>query len=363
MGRIPINSCDFSPASYSFDDNDGIPDPSLKHFDTKASVDVQNGMIPMILDALATIRASGGDELLLFGSPWSPPQWMKTNDHPMVGSDVPCIKDGMHQVWAEYILLWIKAYGSHGISIWGVTAQNEPGFVDNTAWEACSFTAAQQRDFIRDHLGPTLNGTDTNIIAFDDDKSALREWADTILSDPEAANFTWGMGLHWYFGDLTEHMSYVRESYPNAFMLATEGCTCVYDQKEYNDSWSRAQRYVHDAVNDLNTGVVGWVDWNLVLDISGPGGTGGPNHANNTCFAHIHVAPNNTLVLHKSYYTMGHLSRFLPRGSRVVRHSLIKGSVKGIEGVVALLPDGGVVGVFSNTDRGPDSEPKTLRFR
>jgi hypothetical protein len=51
-------------------------------------------------------------------------------------------------------------------------------------------------------------------------------------------------------------MAYVRDKYPNASQLATEGCTCVYDQKEYNDSWARAHRYVHDAITDLNTGVV-----------------------------------------------------------------------------------------------------------
>lgn len=46
VGRVPMNSCDFSLTSYSFDDNFGIPDKKLKNFDVKAAVDVRNGAIP-----------------------------------------------------------------------------------------------------------------------------------------------------------------------------------------------------------------------------------------------------------------------------------------------------------------------------
>ena len=38
MGRVPINSCDFSPASYSFDDVKG--DVELEHFDGGVAHDV-----------------------------------------------------------------------------------------------------------------------------------------------------------------------------------------------------------------------------------------------------------------------------------------------------------------------------------
>ena len=52
LGRVPINSCDFSPGSYSFDDVSG--DTELEHFDTSVQHDVDVGMIPMMLDAKAT---------------------------------------------------------------------------------------------------------------------------------------------------------------------------------------------------------------------------------------------------------------------------------------------------------------------
>ena len=74
MGRVPINSCDFSPASYTFDDVEG--DVELTHFDTTVQHDVDNGMVPMIKAAMDKAKSRGVD-LKLLASPWSPPAWMK----------------------------------------------------------------------------------------------------------------------------------------------------------------------------------------------------------------------------------------------------------------------------------------------
>lgn len=41
LGRVPMNSCDFSPASYNFDNVTG--DQDLAHFDTDVKHDVEVG--------------------------------------------------------------------------------------------------------------------------------------------------------------------------------------------------------------------------------------------------------------------------------------------------------------------------------
>ena len=38
--------------------------------------------------------------------------------------------------------------------IWGLTVQNEP--MAKQTWESCTFTAEDERDFIKNYLGPTL---------------------------------------------------------------------------------------------------------------------------------------------------------------------------------------------------------------
>ena len=124
--RVPINSCDFSPESYTFDDVEG--DVALEHFDSTVQKDVDLGMIDMILAAEAAVKeranrtASKGLKLKLLASPWSPPAWMKLPVHgvygdpgegirTMTGSAKPFGLDPDYQAsWANYFGKWLAAY-------------------------------------------------------------------------------------------------------------------------------------------------------------------------------------------------------------------------------------------------------------
>lgn len=353
--RVPMGSCDFSPITYNFAN---ATDLNMTNFDRNLTQDGQLGMLQFLREANERVLSQpNADKLQVFGSPWSPPSWMKNGNHPMVGSAQPCLKDDedVHRAWALYFAEWISAYETMtGATVWGVTAQNEPGFYSNTAWEACSYTAAQQRDFIRDHLGPVLEdkfGKGAKaIMNYDFNKGGLEDWANTVLSDPEAASYIWGTALHWYDGDHFDQVSSVYSQFGQSHhMLATEGCTCGYDIDQYPTEWARAWRYVHDLIGDMNNGVEGWVDWNLLVDLDPQmEGRGGPNHAGNLCFAHVQVDDNAELVIHQSYYAFGHASRFLPRGSVVLDHSLRTQAVDGIDGLAAVRPDGSVVVLLLN---------------
>ena len=129
VGRVPINSCDFSPKSYTFDDHEG--DVDLTHFDATVAHDVDSGMVPMIKAALKTVRDRGA-ELQLLASPWSPPAWMKVpvpvdwddREQSMVRSAKPNgLLPSMQRPWANYFSRWISAYENLGIPIWAVTVQ------------------------------------------------------------------------------------------------------------------------------------------------------------------------------------------------------------------------------------------------
>lgn len=74
LGRTHINSCDFSPKSYSFS---STPDDfDLTHFDSSVSHD-QETMIPFMKRASDELSRSWDTDLKIIASPWSPPAWMK----------------------------------------------------------------------------------------------------------------------------------------------------------------------------------------------------------------------------------------------------------------------------------------------
>jgi len=64
-------------------------------------------------------------------------------------------------------------------------------------------SAPQERDFIKMNLGPTLEKAGYThdkfkIMIFDDGANTMKSWADTILSDKEAAKHVSGIAYHWY---------------------------------------------------------------------------------------------------------------------------------------------------------------------
>jgi glucosylceramidase len=105
IGRMPIHSCDFSEDVYTFDDSWG--DASLTYFDESVKYD-QNLSLPLIRDALAA-----APDLKLYGSPWSPPAWMKDNKDMMHGGH---LLDEYRSSWALYFSKWISAYKNQGLS-------------------------------------------------------------------------------------------------------------------------------------------------------------------------------------------------------------------------------------------------------
>ena len=105
-----------------------------------------------------------------------------------------------------YFAKYIKAYGEQGINIWGVTVQNEPAATQS--WDSCVYSPEEERNFLRDHLGPTLAAEGlgyVKIMIWDHNTDILIKRVEPILKDPEAAKFVWGTAFHWYGGEHFDH--------------------------------------------------------------------------------------------------------------------------------------------------------------
>lgn len=302
--RTNIHSCDFSSESYTYVDEG---DAALKSFNIEHD---KKFRIPLIKKAMAT----AGGKIPLFVSPWSPPAFMKDNKNMLHGGKLLA---EFYQAWANYYVKFITSYQKEGIPIWGLTIQNEP--MAKQTWESCIYTAEEERDFLKKYLGPTLKNAglgDKKIIAWDHNRDLLSQRASTILDDPEANKYVWGIGFHWYEswsgGDsMFENVGKVHEMYPDKNLLFTEGCVERFDYSKLQ-LWANGERYGKSMINDFNNGTVGWTDWNVLLDENG-----GPNHVGNFCFAPIHGdTKTGSLIYTPSYYYIGHFSKFIDKGAK-----------------------------------------------
>jgi len=239
---------------------------------------------------------------------------MKDNNDMLHGGK---LKPEYYQSWADYYAKFINAYEKAGIPVWGMTIQNEP--MATQSWESCIYTADDERDFLKNFLGPTMQKDglgDKKIIVWDHNRDLMVQRANVIFGDPEASKYAWGMGFHWYEswtgGDkMFDNVKIVHEAYPEKNLMFTEGCPESFNPAMYN-YWGLGEAYGRSMINDFNNGTVGWTDWNILLDE-----TGGPNHVRNFCFAPVHAdTKTGQLIYTNSFYYIGHISKFVRPGAK-----------------------------------------------
>ena len=299
MGRTHINSCDFSLGNYALCEEE---DRKLNGFSIERD---KKMLIPFIKEALN----EASSPVLIMASPWSPPPWMKTNNQMNHGGK---LKEEFQDTWAEYYCKFIEFYERDGVPIWGISVQNEPEAVQT--WDSCIYTGEEERDFIKNFLGPALKRNkylDKKLVIWDHNRDIMVERSRTVLSDPDAAQYVWGTGFHWYNGDHFDEVQKVHDEFPDKELIFTEGCQ---EGGPHIGSWDLGERYATSIINDLNRYTVGWIDWNLLLDERG-----GPNHVGNYCSAPIIVnTKTQELLYQSSYFYLGHFSRFFSRGDKIV---------------------------------------------
>ena len=369
LTRTHINSCDFSLKQYAYAMVDG--DKNLEHF--SIDEDKNNNLIPMILQA----KAISKEGFNIIASPWTSPPWMKDNKKWVGGKLLPEYYD----TWALYFSKYIDAYKKEGISIWGVTVENEPHGNGNN-WESMLYTPKEMTDFVQNHLGPKLEAdgkSDIKILGYDQNRAGIKEWVDEMYKDESSSKYYSGTAIHWYestYEVFPQDLQYAHNKAPNKYLIQTEACVdseiphwnddAWYWKKEATDwGWDWASekekylhpkyapvnRYANDIIGCLNNWVDGWVDWNMVLDIHG-----GPNWFKNWCVAPIIVdTDKDEVYLTPLYYTMAHFSKFIRPGAVKIGCQLkdeivVATAVKNPDGSIAVL-------VFN-----PSEQEKTLEI-
>lgn len=308
--RICIGTPDFTGEPwYSYNDMPpGGTDPELARFSIEKD---RAYVLPVLKKALEL-----NPDLLFFASPWSPPGWMTSTDDMIGGHLLP----KYYSSYAEYFVKFIEAYAAEGIPIHAVTPQNEPGvntrnyptrdwypscqwslIVDEDNFWPVDFSAmgVNERNFIRDHLGPAfrMRGLDTEIWCYDHNFNNLW-YPRNILKDAEAAEYVDGVGFHGYAGSPQDVAKFQRE-FPDKPIYFTEGSA---------PGLNGAMR-----IADLfRNGCHSYNSWVIMIDYDGKPNNG-PFKTKRTC-----IQPKRDgsgVDYHFTYYSYGQFMKFIRRGA------------------------------------------------
>lgn len=307
--RISIGCSDFSLSEFTCCDTPGIENFALTSEDTEY-------VIPVLKEILKI-----NPHLLILGSPWTCPRWMKVNNlqelKPFESWTSGQLNPKYYQDYARYFVLWVQAFQKRGIDIHAITVQNEPLNRGNSAslfmgWE-------EQQAFVADALGPAFQqaGLQTKIYAFDhnynyDNMPEQRQYPLRIYSNEKAASFLSGAAYHNYGGNRRELLR-VGEERPDKELIFTETSIGMW-----NDGRNLEKRLIDDmrevALGTVLNGCRAVIVWNMMLDTErGPFRPGGCS----TCYGAVDIGRSDykTITFNSHYYIIGHLSAVVQTGA------------------------------------------------
>ena len=296
--RLPIGASDYAAEWYSLNETKG--DLAMEHFSIERDKQI---LIPYIKEALKR-----NPDIRFFASPWSPPTWMK---HPPVYNFGTLIwTEKILTAYALYFVKFIEAYRNEGIKIHQLHVQNE--ICADQKFPSCVWTADQLAEFIKDYLSPafkahnidteiwlgTINAPETEECDFD-------YIAFKILSDENVRKHIKGVAYQWAGKNAVLR---THESFPDIQIIQSEN-----ECGDGGNTWPYA-KYVYKLMRHyITSGVRAYVYWNMVLNSKNGASTWGW-----TQNAMI-TAENGQAVYNHEFYVMKHLSKYVHKGSRVLK--------------------------------------------
>lgn len=336
--RIPMGASDFAMNFYSF--NDVADDFDMVNF----SIDRDRHIL------LRYIKSAMREnpKMQFFASPWSPPAWMKTNNHyaltastkgfnglPIERSNTKNattfrMLNGYLKAYALYFSKFIKAYDNEGVKVGSVYVQNEP--FSNQVYASCKWRPEDLAFFIGEFLGPQFeaDSIDTKIY-FGTANTSIADNVRVALNDEKASKYIKGVGFQW---SGKKALPIIRKEYPNLDYVQTES-----ECGNGNNTWEQAE-YTWSLINHyLTNGVSAYTYWNMILDHTGVSPWGWRQNAL------ISINKDTKEVKYNpEYYIMKHVSSYvLPGANRLVTNG-------GEDHLAFINPNGEVVIVLVNKE-------------
>jgi glucosylceramidase len=320
--RMPVGANDFSRGWYSFNEIDG--DFEMKNFSIANDLET---LVPFIKNA-----QKYNPTLKLWASPWSPPTWMKHNNHYAArsvlgnsnfkseewGMDFTGINNGLlpekegkegtdmfiqqekyYKAYALYFAKFIKAYREQNISIGMVMPQNE--FNSAQVFPSCTWTSAGLLKFIS-YLGPQMQSLGVDVF-FGTMERPNEKLIDTILTNEQSSKYIKGVGFQWAGKDAIPG---IHKRYPDLPLYQTEQ-ECGNGQNDWKYcvyTWGLLKHYLSNGANT-------YIYWNTSLKQGGISTWGWKQNS----LISVDTL-NKTFKYNYEYYLIKHLSHFVQPGAK-----------------------------------------------
>lgn len=333
--RMPVAANDFSRDWYSYDETDG--DFDLEDFSIANDFDT---LIPFIRAAKEHQPALG-----LWASPWSPPTWMKHNQHyagqlpsPLMGNVENGLRPDQAQTentdtfiqderyfdaYARYFGKFIDAYAEQGIRIGMVMPQNE--FNSAQVFPSCTWTPQGLARFVT-HLGPEMAKRDVEVFLGTLERPKESQ-AEIVLDDPEAGPFVSGVGVQWAGKGAVPYLHRARPDL-RIYQSEQECGNGLNDWRYARYAWSLMKHYMNNSAS-------AYMYWNMALL---EGGVSRWGWAQNSLV--VVDAETKSYRFSHEFQVLRHVAHFVTTGARF----LPSFSFMGYENQIAFAkPDGSIV--------------------
>ncbi|WP_218944450.1 glycoside hydrolase family 30 protein [Maribacter luteus] len=350
MCRIPLGASDYALSYYS--SNDVPEDFEMRDF----NIDRDRYILIPYLEAALEVNP----ELKIWASPWTPPAWMKVNDHyAMRSGEFGNALDGNKmnpeaqilnnatafkmqerylKAYALYFSKFVQAYKKEGIELFSIQPQNEIAYQPN--WPSCTWRPEDMGYFISEFLGPQFKADNLDAeIWLGTVNSGDPNYVRTVLKFKDASKYIKGIGFQW---GGSKAIPTIHKEYPGIKLMQTEN-KCG----EHENDWTSLESSWNTLVHFLNNGAGSHMYWNMVLDETGKSAWGWPQ---NSMVVVDRTAKKVTYT--DEFYLFKHISHFVQPGDHYLKSS------EGKNHAVFKLKDGRIAVLVNN----PKDTQETLNI-
>lgn len=318
--RTAIGASDFGIDAYSY--SMVADDYYMEYFSIDRD---QKYVLPYLKSAFAI-----NPDLTLFGSPWSPPGWMKVSGK-MEGlqpeGNALIDSPEIYKAYAKYFVKYVQAYGDEGVRIDRICIQNENDA--DTKYPSCQFPAKEMLAFASDYLAPAFKKSkvEAEIYAGTFRAANQMDLMDFIKCDNTKA--VAGVGVQYTQAKIIADARAVKRDLK---IFHTEG-HCYNGQ----NSVEQASHRLEEVASYINSGSTAFTYWNMILNETTKSGW---DWTQNSL---INIdRTNGTVQYNPDYNAMYIISKFVKPGdvrvasvSRGENHPLL--TVKSPDGKVKIL--------------------------